>query len=90
MRGLIFCRSSSRAGWTFKGASEYKSLRKPTGDAFNGMFRQECLNENWSPSLEDAEEKVETWRSDYNGERPHSALGNLSPREFAVLAKTGD
>ena len=30
-------------------------------------------------------EKVESWRNHYNGDRPHSALGNLSPREFAVL-----
>ena len=37
--------------------------------------------------MEDAREKVESWRNHYNGERPHSALGNLSPREFAVLAE---
>ena len=67
---------------------------KPTDNAFiesfNGRFRQECLNENWFLSLEDAREKVETWRNHYNGERPHSALGNLSPREFAVLAEIAD
>ena len=28
---------------------------------------------------------METWRNHYNGDRPHSALGNLSPRELAVL-----
>ena len=59
-------------------------------EAFNGRFRQECLNENWFLSLEDAEEKVESWRRHYNGDRPHSALGNLSPREFAVLAELAD
>ena len=67
---------------------------KPTDnasiEAFNGRFRQECLNENWFLSLEDAEEKVESWRRYYNGERPHSALGNLSPPEFAVLAIIAD
>ncbi len=59
-------------------------------EAFKGLLRQECLNENWFPSLEDAKEKVETWRRHYNGERPHSALGNLTPREFAVLGEIGD
>ena len=59
-------------------------------EAFNGRFPQECLNENWFLSLADAEEKVEPWRRHYNGERPHSALGNPSPREFAVLAEIGD
>ena len=67
---------------------------KPTDyaftEAFNGKFRQECLNENWFLSLEDAEEKVESWRRHYNGERPHNALGNLTPQEFAVLAEVGD
>ena len=67
---------------------------KPTDnafiEAFNGRFRQERLNENWFLSLEDAAEKVESWRRHYNVERPHSALGNLSPREFAVLAQTAD
>lgn len=59
-------------------------------ESFNGRFRQECLNENWFLSLKDAREKVESWRNNYNGERAHSALGNLSPREFDVLAEIGD
>ena len=59
-------------------------------EAFNGRYRQECLNENWFLSLADAKEKVEFWRRHYNGERPHSALGNLTPREFALLAEVRD
>lgn len=65
--------------------------RKPTDNAFfesfNGRFRQERWNENWYLSLADAEEKVKSWRRHYNGEKPHSALGNLSPREFTALAE---
>ena len=56
-------------------------------EVFNAGLLDECLNENWFLSLEDAEDKVESWRRHYNGERPHSALGNLAPREFAVLAR---
>ena len=79
--------------WAYLNGVELDFSRpgKPTDnafiEAFNERFRQECLNENWFLSLADAEEKVESWRKHYNGERPHSALGNLSPREFAVLAK---
>jgi hypothetical protein len=29
-------------------------------------FRQECLEENWLTSLEDAKMKIEAWRKDYN------------------------
>ena len=59
-------------------------------EAFNGRLRQECLNENWFLSLEDAREKIESWRRDYNGDRPHGSLGNLTPVEFALLATTAD
>ena len=39
--------------------------------------------------LEDAREKIESWRWHYNGERPHSALGNLAPETFALVATAG-
>jgi putative transposase len=41
------------------------------------------LNAAWFLSLVDAREKIEAWRKDYNEHRPHSALGNMSPNEFA-------
>jgi putative transposase len=53
-------------------------------ESFNGRFRQECLNGHWFMSLDDAREKVESWRRDYNEERPHSSLGNATPEEFAA------
>ena len=60
---------------------------KPVGNAFiesfNGSFRDECLNVNWFLSLEDAEEKIESWRREYNEWRPHSYLDNLMPRQYA-------
>lgn len=63
---------------------------KPTDnaliEAFNGRLRQECLNENWFLSLEDARQKVEAWRQQYNKERPHQALDNLAPLEYAMAA----
>jgi putative transposase len=51
-------------------------------ESFNGKLRDECLNEHWFLSLQDAREKIETWRQDYNAMRPHSSLGNLTPEEF--------
>ena len=47
-----------------------------------------CPNHNCFLSLADAEEKVEFWGRQYDFERQHSALGNLSPHEFAVLRWT--
>jgi putative transposase len=65
---------------------------KPTDnaliEAFNARLRAECLNESWFLSLEDAREKIEAWRREYNAERPHSALGNRSPNEFIEAVKS--
>ncbi|SER39188.1 putative transposase [Neolewinella agarilytica] len=67
---------------------------KPTDNAFiesfNGSLRDECLNTNWFLSLEDAREKIESWRRDYNNFRPHSSLGGIPPNELCQLdSKTG-
>ena len=60
---------------------------KPTDNAFAesfiGSFRDECLNVNWFLSLEDARDKIETWRMDYNEYRPHSSLDYKTPDFFA-------
>ena len=56
---------------------------KPTDnsfiESFNGKFRSECLNTHWFLSLDDARQKMEDWRRDYNEVRPHSAIGNKAP-----------
>lgn len=51
-------------------------------ESFNGSFRDECLNTNWFLSLEDAKEKIEAWRKDYNEWRPHSSLDNMTPMQY--------
>lgn len=52
-------------------------------ESFNGRLREECLNGHVFTSLEDAREKIETWRVDYNRNRPHGSLGRMTPEEFA-------
>jgi len=51
-------------------------------ESFNGKFRDECLNENWFSNLNHAKELIEKWRIDYNTQRPHSSLNNLTPEEY--------
>lgn len=55
-------------------------------ESFNGRLRDECLNANWFQTLQDAREKVERWRDEYNQQRPHSSLGYQTPLEFAARA----
>ena len=66
---------------------DYSRPGKPTDNAyiesFNGRLRQECLDQHWFSSLEDAKIKIETWRINYNEQRPHSSLGDQTPRAYA-------
>ena len=51
-------------------------------ESFNGRFRDECLNEHWFTSLAHAQVVIETWRRNYNQERP-KRLGGLTPAAYA-------
>lgn len=59
---------------------------KPTDnglcESFNGRLRDECLNANEFESIDEARQKIEAWRVDYNDYRPHGALGHLTPSEY--------
>ena len=55
-------------------------------ESFNGHFRDECLNEHWFTTLDEARDLIEAWRQDYNTVRPHSSLGDLAPAEFVRRA----
>jgi putative transposase len=52
-------------------------------ESFNGKLRDECLNEHWFRDLTEAKRLIEEWRIRYNTERPHTALGNCTPEEYA-------
>ena len=81
--------------WAYANRVELDFSRpgKPTDNAyiesFNSRFRQECLNQHWFMSLDDAQTKIEEWKRDYNENRPHSSLRNKTPMEFALEAASG-
>ena len=52
-------------------------------ESFNGRLRDECLNEHWFANLLHARAVIETWRREYNEERPKKALGGLTPAAYA-------
>jgi putative transposase len=51
-------------------------------ESFNGKFRDECLNEHWFLTLQEAQLVIEVWRREYNEERTHSSIGDVTPLEF--------
>ena len=60
-------------------------------ESFNGKFRDECLNEHWFVTIDHARRVIENWREEYNVERPHSSLADLTPNEYARrVAKTAE
>ena len=56
-------------------------------ESFNASLRKECLNAHWFQTLREAKSKIEQWKREYNEDRPHSSLGNLTPREYAQNLK---
>lgn len=80
--------------WAYQHSVILKLIQagKPTQNAyiesFNGKFRDECLNEHWFRDLSHARDLISLWRMDYNENRPHSALGYLTPSEFAATTRT--
>lgn len=51
-------------------------------ESFNGKLRDECLNQHWFNSLDQAREVLAAWREDFNKTRPHSSLGDVAPEAF--------
>jgi putative transposase len=53
-------------------------------ESFNGRLRDECLNEHIFVNLHNAQQIIESWRQDYNTNRPHSSLNDMTPEEFSA------
>jgi putative transposase len=82
-----------RGGWPLR----QPPARRPIPDgyvenafieSFNGKLRDELLNAELFMGLLDARRKIEAWRRDYNENRPHSSIGDLTPIEFANRIRT--
>jgi putative transposase len=85
-RGRALAAWSEQRGVRLEFIQPGKPAQNAYIESFNGRLRDECLNANWFTSLSDARRKVETWRLDYNQQRPHSSLDYLPPAEFARKA----
>lgn len=90
--GKEFC-GKAMLNWAYERGVQLRLIQpgKPNQNAyvesFNGRLRDECLNEHWFPSLLHARTEIETWRREYNEERPKRALGGLTPAAYAKQLK---
>lgn len=66
---------------------------EPTQNAyierFNGTFRRDVLNAYVFKTIKEVREVTEEWMFDYNNNRPHSALNNKTPAEYAMKIDGG-
>ena len=91
--GKEFC-GKAMVAWAHERGVQLRLIEpgKPNQNAyiesFNGRLRDECLNEHWFPSLLHARTQIESWRRDYNEERPKKALGGLTPSAYAKQLAT--
>lgn len=67
-----------------------KPMQNGFAESFNGTFRHECLDANWFTSLADARMRIESWRREYNAERPHGSIDDRTPEEVEVEYFNGE
>ena len=80
---------ASRVEWHF--IAPGKPMQNGICEAFNGRMRDEFLNETIFYDLDHARSALTRWIAAYNQQRPHSALGYLTPAAFAgTFTATGD
>jgi putative transposase len=67
-------------------AIQYIQPGKPNQNAyierFNRTFRDELLNQHLFLRLEDVREATHWWMIEYNEQRPHDSLGEMTPCEY--------
>jgi hypothetical protein len=56
-------------------------------ETFNGSLPDECLNDHWFDTIDDAKAKIEAWRAEYNESRPHQALAEMTPAAYALKCR---
>jgi putative transposase len=69
-------------GVTLKFIKPGKRMQNGFIERFNRSYRQAVLDMYLFQSLSEVREQIDKWIKEYNEERPHESLGDLTPREF--------
>lgn len=81
-RGRVLAKWAHRNGVHLEFIRPAKPYENGHCESFNGRLRDECLNQNWFDSIEQAQEILDDWRYEYNNKRPHSSLHYMTPANF--------
>jgi transposase InsO family protein len=78
---LAWCQDN-KIDWPF--IAPGKPMQNGFVESFNGRIGDELLNETLFVDLDDARTKIAAWVADDNDQRPHAALGYLTPAAYAA------
>jgi putative transposase len=85
--------SVKMAEWAEEHGVELEFIKpgKPTQNSyierFNRTYREEVLDFYVFRTLSEVREITHEWITEYNEERPHYSLGNLTPAEYAAASE---
>jgi putative transposase len=82
-----WCRFSSTETSFIEPGSPWQN---PYVESFGSRIRDELLSQELFETLAEAQILIEDWRTDYNTNRPHSALGMMAPVRFAASWRRSD
>ena len=79
---------------TIRRGAEFIQPGRPAQNAyierFNRTYRNEVLNMYVFRTLSEVRKITGSWIEEYNRERPHASLGNLTPVEFREATETAE
>lgn len=64
-----------------------KTTQNEVIEHFNRTYRTEILDFYLFRTLNEAREITESWLVEYNSERPHESLNNLTSEEYWLMAE---
>ena len=89
--GQAFTEWAKQAGMAIRYIQPGRPNQNAYIERFNRTYREELLDQHLFASLEDVREATYWWMIEYDEQRPHDSLGDLTPmeaREQAVRNST--
>jgi putative transposase len=78
--------------WSHGVQLDFSRPGKPTDNAsiesFDASVRRECLSAHYFSTLAEAQVVLQTYRDEYNNDRPHSSLGQNTRSQFRTGSTT--
>ena len=78
---------AERHGVTLEFIKPGKPMQNGFIERFNRSYREAVLDIFVFQSLDEVREQTAKWFKEYNEERPHDSLGDMTPREYLLTQK---